>query len=72
MNPLDSARALFYKNIEAMKTASPAIRAELERENKKLGEEISRLANEAEFQARNEDNSNNASPHFSPPVCLGD
>ena len=64
MNPLDRARALFYKNIEAMKTASPTIRAELERENKKLGEEISRLANDAEFQARNEGNSNNASPHF--------
>lgn len=72
MNPLDRARALFYKNIEAMKTATPAIQAELERENQKLGEEISRLANEAEFQARNEGNSNNASPSFSPPASPGD
>lgn len=64
MNPLDRARALFYKNIEAMKTASPTIRAELERENKKLEEEIFKLANEAEFQAHNEGNSNNALPLF--------
>lgn len=64
MNPLDRARALFYKNIEAMKTATPAIRAELERENKKLGEEISRLASDVEFQGLNEGSNSNASPHF--------